>query len=175
MFDKTVETVAFRDIDSIPLLKDIKTLNDFKKSNKLIHMYQFRYFTYNTSWINCSMIKLNTKYNLNYDSKYNFAMGLTAINNKGIFDTKNSMDLFNIINIEQQYVKFKNNNNNNEFNNIDNIIIKYYINIIINNNINIANCLKQTHEYTLTTDLWNFGADEALFNFLIYKNIKYQI
>jgi len=140
-------------------------------SNKLIHRYKFKFFSYNPEYITCSMNNLNTKYNLNYDINYNFAMGLTAIKNKGIYDTKNSMELFNIINIEQQYVKFKNINNN-KFNNINNIIIKYYNENIINNNIKIADCLRKTADYTLSTDLWNFGSDEALFNYLIYKNIK---
>ena len=174
LFDPTVSTVAFRDIDSIPLINDVKTLNDFRKSNKLIHVYKFKVKDqsihgssyYNPDWISCPLNKLNNKYNLSYKSEYNFPLGLTAINNRGLFDKTNSKELFDIINKEEKYIKEINKQEDIIKNNKIDDLIKYDY---INKNIPIAKCLKSTKP---NYSFWEFGTDEALFNLLLYKQIK---
>jgi hypothetical protein len=184
LFDSNVRTVAFRDIDSKPLIKDIKLLEDFRKSDKIIHVYDLYDTKTHPEWITCPMNILKNKYNFKFDGKYKFPLGLTAINNvgKNKFTNKNSQDIFDIINKEEKFIK--------KFNEIkyldkrenDRKLVGFEyakdINNIIKNNyisqhIPIASCLHDIHMDSIhyQYSLWNFGTDESLFNLIIYAQV----
>jgi hypothetical protein len=187
LFDSNVKTVAFRDIDSIPLIKDIKLLEDFKKTDKIIHVYDLYKDKDTPEWVTCPLHILKNKYNFKFDNKYKFPLGLTAINNIGDnkFTYKNSQNIFNIIEKEEKFIdkinkiKYIEQRKNDDFSNnyeisgdINNSIKSNYI----SQHIPISSCLYNIHDYYDRQEipqysLWNFGTDEALFNLMIYTQI----
>ena len=184
LFDPMVKTVAFRDIDSKPLIKDINLLEDFKKMDKLIHVYDLYGSGEEPLWITCPMDILKKKYRFENIFKIKFPLGLTAIKNIGDnrFTYNNSKKIFNIIDNEEKFIE-----KINKIKYIDQIKSEEYysgygsakdINNIIKYNyikqhIPISLCLYDIKKEEIPQySLWNFGTDEALFNLMIYIQIN---
>lgn len=192
LFDETVSIIAFRDIDSIPSKKDFKILEDFIKSDKIIHVYDF---DYSPNYIKCPLDLLKTKLKLDFINKYYFPLGLTAIKNikqtngLRLFGTENSKYIFDTLRKEDDFIDSFDIHKNTylDDNEYLNVIKRNYI----NNKIPISLCvdtyrkttdIRSVHfglsnnmnykrDYKDSINLWNFGSDEAIFNLLIYLQI----
>jgi hypothetical protein len=201
LFDESVDIVALRDIDSMPLEKDNLILNDFLASDKLIHVYEFGY---HPTYISCPLGGYyKDKYNYKFDelSSPSFPMGLTTIKNKDKrFNKEHIKILFKIITDEEKFINsLYSQLNINKYDYLDDNKHEVLINNwnkflsekkseeikfmkLLKDNIPISLCLSTEQKYTENIKLedleytvlkfWNFGTDESLLNLLLYYVFK---